>query len=235
MPVTITTPAKSDRAPLYHKYPREINAQDAYLEIDTQDDTACWSSDPEIGNAVPMAVWHQLVHRVPCSNCLTGEQIAMLTEELRPLIQRVCDGSDSDWDGHNYIGTLDNDAAEALAEIESRLDPENEEGDAQVWETADWLLGQTNSHRDVLQYAGLTPTSTPEEISAAAADTELDADHDDVVLDGDSVEDLYTQWIAEWREELAEEEKEAPHAWRRRPPHGPGARCHCLSRGDRHL
>ena len=122
------------RAPLYHRYAGQVNPQPAYLEIDTEARAVSWESNPEIGNGVPSRVWHNIVQRCPCSAELSAAQIETLSEELRPLIERVCDGVAVEWDGSNYVGRPDDDAEQALAEIQARLDAE--EGECHVWESA---------------------------------------------------------------------------------------------------
>ncbi len=192
MPITIALPDIDARAPLYDRYPREVNPQDAYLWIDLEADTAGWSTNGEIGNAVPVAVWHGVTRRVPCSNTLTGQQIAELTEELRPLIERVCAGGDSEWDGQNWVGAQDDASTDAEADIRRILS--ETEGGAAVWQADEWLNRRDEIAAIRQRVAG--GSSIEEALADEARECESGAVLADVVLDdaGDDVIDVLRRW-----------------------------------------
>lgn len=198
--VTIHQPHVDDLAPMYWRYPREINPQDAYLEIDLERDTADWEYDSEIGGGVPAPVWHGVRQRIPCSCSLSSAQIAQLSEELRPLIERVCAGGDSEWNGSNWVGTLTDDARDALDEIETRLG--EEEAQAQVWRVGEWLSG---ARYDVTREYHITHETSDERLTEIADALEQEAVSDGVYLDGDVIDEL-TEWRETMRVDARDEE-----------------------------
>ena len=77
------------KAPLYHVYPQQLYPQSAFISLD-ESGTVSADYDGEIGNAVPMNVWHGRTMRfaIPCD--LSGDAIIDLVNEARPL--------DRDWE-----------------------------------------------------------------------------------------------------------------------------------------
>ena len=49
---------RAEFAPLYLRYSGQTNPQPAHIEIDPEEKTITAEANPEIGNAVPMNVWH---------------------------------------------------------------------------------------------------------------------------------------------------------------------------------
>lgn len=119
---TTTRPTASPGSrPLHHQYPRQHAPQAAYLEIDTQRQSARWDWNAEVGGAVPAAVWHGLTIRVAVSADVTASALDQLTARVRPLVARVIDGTGRLWDGNNHVGHVNTDARAALAEIANLL------------------------------------------------------------------------------------------------------------------
>lgn len=111
----------SAMAPLYLQYPGQHAPQRAYMEIDPEARRVSWDVTGEVGNAIPVRVYHRTVRRYAVTPYLLHEQIADLTERLRPQIERVIDGLTVDWDGNNYVGRLSQDAQDAEGEIQAAL------------------------------------------------------------------------------------------------------------------
>jgi len=112
---------------IYRQYDGQCQPQPCYIEIDLERDTIEASYNAEIGNAVPMEVWHGLRRRyeIPCIFPATADE---LMAELLPLAERMAAGYECVWDGNNYIGELTDDAQAASDEIE-RICQEVEEED----------------------------------------------------------------------------------------------------------
>jgi hypothetical protein len=92
----------------------------AYIELDLEGRAVSftyseWNSEPthvSLGHARRWLI-----------DAKTSRRAAIkLAKELEPLFERVCDGYDSDWDGRNHVGILDDDARAAAKEVSSRLE-----------------------------------------------------------------------------------------------------------------
>jgi hypothetical protein len=92
--------------PLYHKYPGQYHAQDAYLEI-TEDEygevSVAVGVNMEIGNAVPAKVWHGVDIRIGIPNLLSQGEIDALLEEVKPIAETIIANSKVEWDGSNIV------------------------------------------------------------------------------------------------------------------------------------
>lgn len=140
--IPIYTPGESF-TPIYLRYDGATRPQSAHLDIDLERKRADWEANPEVGNAVPSGVWQRVVVRVGCSPLLSRSRLEGLSADLSPLVDRVCGGGTVEWDGSNRVGVLDDDATEAVAEIERVL--ESEDGDIDEWEAGEWLAVRTDS------------------------------------------------------------------------------------------
>lgn len=105
-------------APVYLHYPRQTQAQGAYVELDLRNKTLSASHNAEIGNSVPFSVWHGHDRRYGIPNTASGEEINGLMAEIQPLVERVWAGYESVWDGNNHVAQLADDAEKAEREIE---------------------------------------------------------------------------------------------------------------------
>lgn len=105
--------------PLYNHYGSQTNAQDAFIEIDTDGDVR-YDNNGEIGNAIPCTVFNGTTLRIAIPNYLTQDGYKALHEEIKDEIQTVLDGFTEVWDGNNWVGKLTDDAREALEELERK-------------------------------------------------------------------------------------------------------------------
>jgi hypothetical protein len=123
MPVTIRTPSANGTsgAPLYTKFDDQLRPQRAFLEIDPLRRTAVWTTERRVADDVPDAVKYHVIRRVRCSPWLTTGDLARLSQELRPLVERVVSGCSRTWDGERWRGTATVDAQDALHALERRL------------------------------------------------------------------------------------------------------------------
>jgi hypothetical protein len=137
---------------LYHRYPVQTSEQPVYVELDCAVGELTAETSGEIGNAVPMSVWHGHTQRwaIPVLKINAANK---LLRELAPLAARVCAGYAPHWDGHNHVARFTTDADNALEEIEATCGALADDGDAmQVWQAADWYaaLGNTARQRTAL-------------------------------------------------------------------------------------
>lgn len=105
------------RFPVYAQYPGQHSPQPAYVELDIRDGSLIADYSGEIGNAVPSAVWHSLVLRFKLAPETTAGQIEKIISDKKGLFQSILDGSESHWDGRNWVGKFTEEAQESIASI----------------------------------------------------------------------------------------------------------------------
>jgi hypothetical protein len=124
------------KAPLYLHYERQANPQPAYLWL-TEDSQVIVDSTGEIGNAVPMSVWHQRDLRWPVPHDLTPAGIDQILDAVLPLLEELYDHHTVEWDGSNMVGELDDRGRKLSDEIDRLLHEEYER--AAIWDASDWV------------------------------------------------------------------------------------------------
>ncbi|HPH94291.1 MAG TPA: pentapeptide repeat-containing protein [Anaerolineaceae bacterium] len=97
--------------------------------------------------------------------------------EAVALVERIHAGHGKEWDGHNLVGTLTDDARTAITELLAGLNglPENQ---MSLWDAGDWL-GHLNDGE-----IGINALTTGAEITALAEKLEADALNEKVILSG---------------------------------------------------
>lgn len=181
MKVTIdTSNLRGEIAPLYNRYSRQTNPQPAYVYL-TEDGDVGADYSGEIGNSVPMAVWNNRTLHWGVKSDINGNLLAdFLENEARPLLEKVHEGHEVDWDGNNHVGLLSDEAKIAAEQLQDMLDNLWQNGEGGVWKVDSWLDG-----------VGLLenwPEGIP--LATAIADIESSASEENVVLDGDIEEYL---------------------------------------------
>jgi hypothetical protein len=127
---------ENGRAPLYLRYEQQANPQPAYLEL-TEDGQVIVDSTGEIGNAVPVSVWHQRDLRWSIPHDLTSAGIDQMLEAVLPLLEELYDHHTVKWDGSNMVGELDDRGRELSDEIDRLLREDYER--AAIWDAGDWV------------------------------------------------------------------------------------------------
>lgn len=185
---------------LYAHYQGQTNRQDAYIELDTRTGKMSADYDAEIGNAVPMSVWHGIVLRwtiPPYLASVANEEM----ERIAPLAQRVLDGASLEWDGNNTVGSYTADANAAVNEIEDLLAERADYNDEMeiCWEAGhDWYYDAARQF--------LAADTTDEQIEAWMDEDSTPYDFTTAVIDRDAI----TEWMRGRRDELrAEAEDQA--------------------------
>jgi hypothetical protein len=170
--VITITPVEGDE--LHHQYPGQTAPQPCYVQLVCETGALSASYDAEIGNAVPVGVWHQRVRRwtIPA---LTESAANALLEEIAPLAERVVAGYSERWDGSNHVGEFDADADDAVEAIARLCDRDWSEGDViAVWDAADYL-GNVGSAEAQARALKVTSTTTDDELDTIAEDVESEA------------------------------------------------------------
>lgn len=103
-------------APLYVQYGGQSQPQGAYVEIHA-DGSVYYESNGEIGNAVPVSVWHRRVLRITIPNDLTARGYEQLHDAIAEQLEAIIAGMDERWDGNNWVGTITDESREALERL----------------------------------------------------------------------------------------------------------------------
>lgn len=130
-----------DGESLYHKYPGEHRPQDCYIEIDWRDGRMTAAYNPEIGNSVPLAVYHGHVERfrIPA---LRSPAVERLLEKLEALAERALGGYSVGHDSQgNEVAMFDGDSDIARREIRRVCEDEtlDEQDQIVVYAAEDWF------------------------------------------------------------------------------------------------
>ena len=180
--ITITEPTGNA---MHHHYPNQTSAQPAYIELNPETGNLSASYNGEIGNAVPMAVWHGKIRRYACP-VLPDDRALELMEEITPLAERVCAGFSETWDGNNYVGKLTDDAETAEEEIGNIVGAIDYDETLKVWDASEWLNGVTIRRDGSVEIDGfgmIKAETTEDEIDAMANKIDADASGEGIFLD----------------------------------------------------
>lgn len=167
---------RNEFAPLYCRYPGQCNAQTAYVTLDPEDRTLTADYDHEIGNAIPMRVWHYRMYRITVSPFLSGKQVADLLEDedFQKLAETVIAGYECNWDGSNMKGALTDEAQDALEEME-RIAADID-GELIAMNAADYVEPIRSE---------ITAEMTDREIAEKVIDLKVEARVNNIIIEGD--------------------------------------------------
>ncbi len=142
-----------DTPPLYHHYQGQTHEQKAYLYLDLEKGTIETEVDREIGGAVTEDVWNKRTLRYLVSPYLSRRQANELMDDLLPLLQKVRDGMDIEWDGSNWVGVTTDPSVERF---DSKIQDICSEalGEYCVWNAADYCEAIWDEHREILRKHG---------------------------------------------------------------------------------
>ena len=200
--MTITTNAAEMQglAPLYKRFPGQIDPQPVHIEINPAERTMTAAYNPEIGDTVPVDVWHGVRLRIAGSRYMTGaDWVALLNDaKVLSLAAEICDGHEVYWDNGNRRGRLTEDAQLAYKELEHRITywggcgPCPESDNFNVCAPDEWIPS--------LDYTGITADTADAEITKLAAEYVANAERDMTLIDGDMAD-----WLTELRRRLRDE------------------------------
>jgi hypothetical protein len=144
MNVNLIDDFEGAKAPLYHRYPREVNPQPAYMYFNPETGDVGFEYSQEVGSpaAMPMVVWNSLILRWEVPNNLSPRGIRELFDEMKDDLSVIGDGfSDGYDDRMNRVGVYSKEAKDAMQAINERLwnlFPEDYDR-TDVWDAADWI------------------------------------------------------------------------------------------------
>jgi hypothetical protein len=183
---------------IYHRYRGQTSAQPCYVQLDCEEGVLRVGYSPHIGGGRSIAEHHRRALRwhIPA---LTVDAANALLDRLSPLAERVFLGYSTLWDGHNRVGTFDDDARDAAEDIALLCERDWREHDIQQrWEAGDWYADI--SRTELLDATGLTADTSDEQLKAIVADEMMRAfDGHGILVDG---VDRYFEWL---RDKLRED------------------------------
>lgn len=157
----IITIEGSTHAPVFCQYAGQCNPQPAYLSFDpsAEGDIALHADySGEIGNAVPVDVWHRRILRFRISPLSSRESLLALADDakLEALLEAVRAAYSCNWDGNNYVGTYDGLDDYFEEEIERHLDAvlaEQQVVMAEDWMDSNHVIKNLLKHGSIQKYA----------------------------------------------------------------------------------
>jgi len=88
---------------LFNLYPNQHEPQDCFIQLNLSSGRMSAGSNPEIGNAVPMDVWHGLERRYSLPGPILASVANTLMEDIASHAQSVLDHAEVAWDGSNNV------------------------------------------------------------------------------------------------------------------------------------
>ena len=160
--VTLVQLNEDEQAQLYRRYPSQSSAQGVYLEVDSA--AAEWHYNPELGNAVPQAVWSGRTLRFHLASGVipTATAANKLMAAYEREVRRVAAGIEEYHDGSNWCGTLTVDARNAASILEdefSKADFLEDKDRVSEYSAEEWFTDNPPI---------ISATATPEEINLLA-------------------------------------------------------------------
>ncbi len=204
--ITNAADLRDDPAPLYRRYPGQINPQPGRIRIFPGERKAIADYKTEL-NSMTMAEW--LGHIISISNLspyIRGEIIADLleSERFQTLAKRICDGHSIVWNGIKRIGRLNEDAEDALLELRALVEAisDDPESQANLMSPEEWAEMSTSyimdgepmrwrDDFDSVEIEGIgiiSKGSSDAALVDMAAKMSDEAKSDDVVFDGDPLD-----------------------------------------------
>lgn len=163
-----------DAVPQLDPYHRDTGGETLTVVWIDLESGKCGVSQECDDNATPECRWNgrELAQSITRPN--QSELCSYMRGDALPLIQRILDGSEIEWNGNNHVGVLDDDAQSAWEELLDDLD-HLDESEYSFWNIEDWL------QQADFDLAG----KTDNELRALAKSIETDAKNDGVILNGD--------------------------------------------------
>jgi hypothetical protein len=216
---TLAIISVSGHAELLDLYPGQQKPKPCYVQLDLATGRMSAEIDPEIGNAVPMGVWHGLVRRYH----LPGPPVAAVANavmaDMADHAQAVLDHAEVIWDGSNNVvrthhrtceyapwsgmapaNTWQCDCPIAVAEraIEAVADGIHEDECVDWYAADDWYADSVDG---VHEYVARVRAG--EDLYEVVADMEQEIDESTVVIDIDRYLERAVEHALQDEEEVA--------------------------------
>ena len=119
------------KAPLYCKYPQQLQPQPAYLEITPEGELGA-DYNAELGG-IPADVWHKRRIWITLPANISAETIEGFVSDNLDKLQELYNSLVIDWDGRNFVGTFNEDLYEELQQLANDMDR------CDVWSARDYV------------------------------------------------------------------------------------------------
>jgi hypothetical protein len=176
---------------LYSHRRGEIEAQDCYVWIECEERRM--GAEANESSGVPEDVWHGHTQRFGLPGPVRGSVVDELLDRIESLAERICDGYTRTYDGNNYVAKFDDDAREALKEVESECDSVDRGDCVCAWNAREWLDNASAATLDI------TATTTDAQLDEMVSEIQSDAEGRGI----DILEEL-SEYLHELRDELCE-------------------------------
>jgi len=101
-------------------YPNQCNPQSRFFDV-FWDGRVHVDVNPEIGNSIPCNVYNGIIRRITIPDGYTRCDIKAFYANHRKEFATLVKGMDSEWNGNNYVGTLTENANDALESLQYAL------------------------------------------------------------------------------------------------------------------
>lgn len=118
--LSINISESTKRFPIYMQYDGQSQHQPCGLELDLKTGELTDFYSGEIGNAVPMSVWHGTVLRFTVDPYIMRDGLIALAEEYSERFQMILDTSEAEWDDSNWVGHLSPEAKNFIEQWDQR-------------------------------------------------------------------------------------------------------------------
>lgn len=106
----------------YTKYPQQLQPQPVHVRLNPESRVLNVGIHHEIGNAVPMDVWHrrELWFRLP--DVPLPEAVDQFLPFLVTYADTICRGYSKEYDGNNFVGRYTQEAEDAIVRMEQHVE-----------------------------------------------------------------------------------------------------------------
>lgn len=159
------------------------------LRLDPEDQTIGVRQEYR-DNSTPEREWNGRILTWKIPTHPSESDMREYIQENMPVFERIIVGYECEWNGHNHVGRLTEEAHADKEMIQAELDQDVLVNQYEYWEADQWL-----ENEDV------DPNATDEQLATIAAGLESDAKHANVVLDEDVLD-----WLKSRRDYLKSEQ-----------------------------
>lgn len=121
MSLTVITPEKNDRFPVFCQYPGNFEAQPAYILLDCKEEKLYADHHHGDRYVVPANVYYGHVVRWEIPADTSRRKIVKILKLIQSIAEEIIDGYATHYDGDNYYGQLSDEAEKARDEAQELI------------------------------------------------------------------------------------------------------------------
>jgi hypothetical protein len=150
-----------------------------FLYIDWENETVDVETHYRDGTT-PFAVYHNRATQIKLPHNIDAQEIRSNINELLPILNKISDGFDTEWNGHNWIGKFTEKSEEKLNNLIYEIEEYpskyfNTNDNIGLWGANDWFVDKIDE---------ITASATNNEIVELAKSYYDEAFNDGVVIQG---------------------------------------------------